>query len=82
MRYKIIVIKHGIGWYKNDRWYRENGPAWFSAHGNRSWYKDGKYHRLDGPAIEWTDGRKFWCIDDIRYTEEEFLKISPACSTM
>lgn len=74
MKYKITVTKHGIGWYKNNLWYRENGPAWECADGNRSWYKNNQSHRLDGPALECSAGLKQWWIDGAYYTEEEFNK--------
>jgi hypothetical protein len=32
----------------------------------------GELHREDGPAVEQPDGDKAWCLNDKRYTEQEF----------
>lgn len=34
----------------------------------------GKLHREDGPAIEYANGDKLWWLNDILYSEEEFLR--------
>jgi len=36
-----------------------------------------KYHREDGPAIMWEDGTKSWYLNDIEYSFEKWLKLTP-----
>ena len=65
-------------WYINGKRHREDGPAREWSNGDKMWYKNGKRHREDGPAVD-TDGFKAWYLNDIRYTEAEFLaKTQPA----
>jgi hypothetical protein len=48
-----------------------------SKYGNKFYYKDKEmkiFHREDGPAVEWVDGYKAWYLNNVKYTEEEFLK--------
>lgn len=61
-------------WYQEGLRHRQDGPAFEWADGLKVWYKEGELHRLDGPAIERADGTKAWFIEDVEYTEEEFLK--------
>ncbi len=44
--------------------------------GDKSWYINDKLHRTDGPAVEWADGDKYWCINDVKYSFSEWLKLS------
>lgn len=77
MKYIIIIDYSYTGWYKNNLKHRLYGPAVEYKHGGRLWYKNSNWHREDGPAKEWVNGSKYWYIDDEKYSEEEFLQISP-----
>jgi hypothetical protein len=50
-------------WYLDNRYHREDGPAWEGADGSKLWYRNGKLHRVDGPAIEWAFGSKQWWLN-------------------
>lgn len=69
-------------WIKNYEFHRLYGPAIEWSDGYKEWYKNDLLHCKYGPAREWPDGDKEWRIDGIYYTEQEFLQISPDCSTM
>ena len=65
--------------YENKRWYdsnnkyhREDGPAYEGVSGTKYWFKHGKWHREDGPAIEVANGGKFYYLEDINYSEKEY----------
>ena len=45
-----------------------------NAYGTKVWRNEkGQKHREDGPAVEYADGGKDWHLNDIQYTEQEFL---------
>ncbi len=59
------IDHHGdVGYIKNGKLHREDGPAIEWADGDKDWYKNGKCHREDGPAVERADGYTAWYIDD------------------
>jgi hypothetical protein len=61
--YKVIIDYNSKGqkeierWFKNNRLFRNDGPAfqtWYE-NGNKkteTWYKNNKLHRIDGPALQ------------------------------
>jgi hypothetical protein len=64
---------------ENNRFNRENGPAYLWKDGSYDYCKHGRLHRLDGPAVYrtkknitewWIDGKKIQCKSN-----EEFLRI-------
>ena len=40
---------------------------------DKAWYQNGKRHREDGPAREYADGNKFWWLNDVKYSEQEWI---------
>ena len=60
-------------WYKNNKFHREDGPAFEFTNGIKYWYLYGKRHRIDGPAAEYTNGKKEWFLNGNKYSEEEHL---------
>lgn len=56
------IDKYGNKIWKNDenKYHREDGPAFESKSGLKFWYKNGKLHRDNGPAAEYLDGEKRW----------------------
>jgi len=69
-------IKYNSLFYKGYLLHRKDGPAivW-TNNAKRCWYINGKRHREDGPAIEYDDGDKYWYLNDIIYSEQEYLTI-------
>lgn len=65
MRYRIIVFKNNITWYKNDLSHRLYGPAYENRNGSKAWYQNGKCHREDAPASEYVNGERYWWIKGI-----------------
>lgn len=61
-------------WYQEGVLHRIGGPAIIKENGNQLWYQQGLKHRLDGPAVEAKNNYKEWWIEDVRYTEEDFIK--------
>ena len=47
-------------WYKNDIYYRNDGPALERSDGTRLWVKNGAIHRDDGPAAEYPNRTRRW----------------------
>jgi hypothetical protein len=74
MKSKLIIHNNGTKIWKlpNDKWHREDGPAFELIDGYKAWYIDGEKHREDGPAIEYSDGGEMWYLNDINYTEQEY----------
>ncbi len=58
-----------VGYIKNGKRHRDDGPAIECANGDKWWYKSGELHREDGPAIEHANGDKEWWIDGKRHRE-------------
>jgi len=50
----INVLVHKVWYDENDKYHREDGPAYESSDVN-VWYIHGKRHREDGPAYESSD---------------------------
>lgn len=75
MRYRILVTKISIAWYKKFEFHRLYGPAYEHRDGTKWWYKDGKCHHEDGPAREYPDGDRMWGINGIPYSEKEFQNL-------
>ena len=80
--YRVVINDYGdVHYYKPGTntlnilhiLHNEHGPAYLCTNGYQEWRIDGKLHRLDGPAVIYADGIKEYWIDDIEYTEEEFL---------
>lgn len=69
---KVIEVNGNKHYLKNNRYHREDGPAWEHTNGNKEWFLNGLRHRTDGPAIEWANGYKSWYLDGTRLTESEF----------
>jgi len=70
-----IIYKNGYtAWIVNDEYHRLDGPALITSEGNQYWHVNGKLHRTDGPAIIHEDNRKEYYLNNIKLTEEEFLK--------
>ena len=42
-------------------------------YGDKFWFLKDKLHREDGPAIEYADGDKEWWLNNVKYTEIEYL---------
>ncbi len=59
-----------IGYIKDGKWHREDGPAMVWADGSMWWYKNDELHREDGPAVEWANGDKAWYRDGKRHRED------------
>jgi hypothetical protein len=67
-----------ISW-KNEqnKYHREDGPAFIAVNGNRQWARNGKFHREDGPAIENIDGGHSWYLNGTHYPEKKWkMKIN------
>ena len=63
----IVKWKEGdIVYFKNNKWHREDGPAWITSNNFKSWWFEGKLHNLNGPARIWPDGTKQYWINGIR----------------
>ena len=73
MKSKLIIHNNGTKIWKlpNDKWHREDGPAFELIDGYKAWYIDGKLHREDGPAIEYGDGDKEWYLNGTNYAEKK-----------
>jgi hypothetical protein len=73
----INVLVHKVWYDENDKYHREDGPAYESSDVN-VWYIHGKRHRVDGPAVEWINGDKCWCYrgDEINCnSQQEFERL-------
>jgi len=83
IKYTVVVGDDGIRiWTLNDQFHREDGPAIEYADGRKFWYLNDKRHRADGPAIEYADGGKSWYLHGMKYTEQEFLKLTQPIKDM
>lgn len=60
---QVEFISGDVLFFKNGKYHKEDGPAFFSKYGDKHWFKEGKYHRFDGPAYEGVNGTKFWYIE-------------------
>ena len=58
--YSIKITTLAIGWYRNGKIHRDDGPAVEHSDGMKFWYKNGLIHRDNGPAIEHSNGTKEW----------------------
>lgn len=73
VEYKVQVFEDRTAWYNLDgQFHREDGPALEYKDGYKAWFKNGNRHRLDGPAVEHPDGTNYWCIEDQKYTKQQF----------
>jgi hypothetical protein len=68
-------------WYLNGERHRDDGPAveWEGRDGRtikREWWLNGERHREDGPAIEGCDGSQEWYLFGLKFTEEDFQRLS------
>jgi len=71
----LIINKFGDKkYYLNDKYHREDGPAFEGLNGCKSYYINGIRHREDGPAIDDDDGFKFYYLNGIHYSEEDYWK--------
>jgi hypothetical protein len=61
-------------WYLNGKLHREGGPAVEYINGTKRWYIKGMLHREDGPAIEWNTGENWWYLNDIRFSQKDYLE--------
>jgi len=70
-----IYSNNTIAWYdSNDNWHRDGDmPAYITTCGYVAYCKHYKPHREFGPAIIWEDGKEEYWLDDIEYTNEEFI---------
>lgn len=69
-----VKFKTGdVLFFKNGKYHKEDGPAFFSKYRDKHWFKEGKRHRLDGPAIEWNHGKKEWYIEGREYFPCEIM---------
>lgn len=75
----LVSNRHEIWWFHGKR-HREDGPAYINKKGAMQWFKHGKWHNINGPAIIWENDhygdRIQWYIDGIRYTFEDWIKIT------
>ncbi len=55
-----IDKKGSVGYIKNGKLHRDDGPAVELFDGGKEWYKNGRLHKDDGPSVEWADGTKLW----------------------
>ncbi len=60
-----------VGYVKNGKLHRDDGPAIEWSCGTKSWFINGKCHRDDGPAQEYANGAKEWFINYKKYYTEE-----------
>jgi len=69
---KRTVDNDGIIRYKNkdNKYHREDGPAYEGSDGTKSWWLNGKRHREDGPAYEGSNGTKSWWLNGERHRED------------
>ena len=73
MKNGLIIDKFGTKYYySNDKFHREDGPAFENVNGDKEWYINDQLHREDGPACEYADGTKFYYLDDIRYSKQDY----------
>ena len=56
-------------WRLNDKWHREDGPAFEHADGSKAWCLHGMLHREDGPAFEYANGDKSWYLLGSQYED-------------
>ena len=64
-------------WWLNGKKHRIDGPAISHDSDNYfEWWVDGKRHNENGPAICFANGNYSWFIDNINYSQSEFLAIS------
>jgi hypothetical protein len=61
-------------YYLNDKFHREEGPAWINSIGHKEWYIHGKLHRENGPAIVSPSGFGWFYLDDKSYSEQNYWK--------
>jgi len=72
MKNGLIIDKYGDKcYYLNDKFHREDGPAFDSDLG-KEWRIHGKLHREDGPAVIWRIGSKAYYLNGIGYSEEDY----------
>jgi hypothetical protein len=66
-------------WLLNQRYHREDGPAYESHEGIKAWFLNGNRHRTDGPAIERLDGSIEWWLNNKWYSTkaEWFQSLTP-----
>jgi len=75
-------------WFLNDKYHREDGPAYQEWYDNgqkyqEEWYLNGQLHRKDGPAIQlwFSNGLKCsedWYFNGVELSEQEFkLRTDP-----
>ncbi len=57
-------------WLLDDKFHREDGPAFEGADGIKIWYINGQRHRVNGPAIELANGAKYWYQNDALHRED------------
>lgn len=67
-------------WWVDGEYHREDGPAIERTDGSKEWYFKGVLHRIGGPALEGI--REEWWVEGVEYTEEEYKKKYPICTTL
>lgn len=70
----VVYGNGAVEWWLNGQLHREGAPAVEYTNGVKEWWLHGFLHREDGPAIE-SEKRKEWCIQNQRYSKEEYIKI-------
>lgn len=54
--------------------HREDGPAIEFSNGGKFWVINGKFHKEDGPAIIFSNNDVEYWLNDISYSEKEYLE--------
>ena len=63
----VKTYNNTIGFYKNGKLQKEDGPAVEWSDGENHWYLNGIRHREDGPAIENNNGDIRFCLRGVFY---------------
>jgi len=63
-----------IQWLVHGKLHREDGPAAEWPDRCKMWSLNDKAHREDGPALELGNGDVYYCLENICYSEEEYLE--------
>ncbi len=76
---KEVQMDGSVYYFKDNTsriFHREDIHAIEFANGTKHWHLNGKKHRLDGPATIWNDGSFEYWINNMLYSEKEFLMLS------
>ena len=64
-------------WRLDERFHREDGPAFICPSGYEAWYLHGRHHRKGGPAIIRSDGYREWYLHGRLHREDGPARTHP-----